>query len=95
MDRDQSNDQPLRGGHRGVRDGADLGVGHRQRRPGRGGVADVQPPGRIGEDQSVAPCEAEQRPQRDEGPGQAVPAQLVQHGADVVLGDLAQLPTGG
>ena len=95
VDRDQRDDQPLRRGDRGVRDGGDLCVGHREQRPGRGGVADVQPPGRIGEDQAVALGEAEQRLQRDEGARQAVPAQLVQHGCDVVLGDLAQLPTGG
>ena len=95
VDRDQRDDQPLRGGDRGMRDGGDLCVGHREQCPGRGGVADVQPPGRIGEDQAVALGEAEQRLQRDEGAREAVSAQLVQHGADVVLGDLAQLPAGG
>jgi hypothetical protein len=43
----------------------------------------------------VAFGEPEQRPQCDEGSGQAVPAQWLEHGAHVVLGDLAQLSAGG
>ena len=78
-----------------MRDGGDLCVGHREQCPGRGGAADVQPPGWIGEDQTPALGEAEQRLQRDEGAREAVSAQLVQHDADVVLGDLTQLPTVG
>jgi hypothetical protein len=87
VDRDQSDDLPLRRGDCRVRDGGYLCAGHREQRPGRGDVTDVQPPGRIGEDQTVALGEPEQRLQRDEGARQAVPAQLVQHGCDVVLGE--------
>jgi hypothetical protein len=45
-----------------------------EQRSGRGGVADVQPPGWVGEDQPVAFGKPEQRSQRDERARQAVPA---------------------
>jgi len=93
MGRDQDDDQALRGGHRGVLDGGDLGVGDRKPCPSWCAV-DVQPPGRLGEDQAPALGEAEQPPCRGERAGAGMPAELAQRGGDVVLGDLAQLTAG-